>query len=210
VTAGASPGPANDLPRIRRAEGADVPALLAISNDAAVRSAANFADGPEPLAAWQRRWRETHAFHPWLVAVSPDRREGASSIVGFARAGPHRSRAAYAWSVESTIYLDPAWCGRGLGGRLYRRLLALLRAQGYHSAVAGITLPNPASIALHESCGFRHAGTLRAIGWKFDRWHDVGYWQADLAGPDDPPGPIRSVGEVFDQVPEGEGGSETA
>ena len=111
---------------------------------------------------------------PWLVA------ELDGSVVGYAYAGPWKQRAAYARTVETSIYLDAAACGRGLGRRLYASLVERLRAQGVHVAIGGISLPNPVSIALHEALGFSHVGVFREVGNKFGDWIDVGYWQLRL------------------------------
>ena len=109
--------------------------------------------------------------YSYLVAVS----DGA--VVGYAYSSPHRARAAYRWSVDVSVYLAPVVHRQGLGRRLYERLLAEAAGQGYHAAFAGITLPNDASVALHEALGFTHVGTYREVGRKFDKWHDVGWWQ---------------------------------
>ena len=118
-------------------------------------------------------------------------------IVGFAKASPWKGRCAYLWSAEVTVYVHPARHGRGIGTALYARLIDILRAQGYRSLVGGITLPNAASVALHESFGFRRVALFEKIGWKFDRWHDVGYWELLLGDPAAAPGPIRPVREVI-------------
>ena len=115
--------------------------------------------------------------HPWLVAVVDDR------IAGYAYASPHRERAAYRWSVEVTAYVHSDFQGRGIGKKLYRALHAVLKAQNFVNAFGIITLPNAASVALHEACGFRHCATLRHAGYKFGAWHDVGWWQAQIAPP---------------------------
>jgi L-amino acid N-acyltransferase YncA len=122
------------------------------------------------------------ATHQFLVA------EEGGEVVGYAYACRWRERPAYDWAVEVSVYVDAAHQGEGIGRALYAELFDRLRAQGFRSAVAGITLPNPASIALHERMGFVSIGALREVGWKQDAWHDVGYWQLLLA-PDaaDPP-----------------------
>ncbi|USI73276.1 GNAT family N-acetyltransferase [Sphingomonas morindae] len=116
----------------------------------------------------------THAF-PWLVAE----REGA--VIGYAYGSPYRTRAAYRWVAETGIYLAPAAQGQGLGRLLYGALLDALAAHGYVAAIGVLTLPNPASEALHAALGFRPAGVQPGIGFKQGRWHDVGFWQRDLA-----------------------------
>jgi len=111
---------------------------------------------------------------PWLVCVVGD------AIQGYAYASPHHQRAAYQWSVDSSVYVHPEQRCRGLGQALYGELFGRLRALGYYTAFAGITLPNPASVALHERFGFEPVGVYRKAGFKFGRWHDVGWWQKPL------------------------------
>lgn len=112
---------------------------------------------------------------PWLVVSrGPD-------VYGYAYATPWRPRTAYRFSVETTVYLAHDAVGRGLGTRVYTDLLAQLSDLGLHVALGGIALPNAASVALHESCGFRKVAHLSEVGFKFGRWVDVGYWQRALA-----------------------------
>lgn len=111
---------------------------------------------------------------PWLVT------EEGGEVVGFAYAAPYRPRAAYLHSVELTIYLLRGVEGRGLGGALFRELLARLRQLPVHLALSLIALPNDASVAMHERLGFTFAGTFTEVGRKFDRWVDVGHWQLVL------------------------------
>lgn len=119
---------------------------------------------------------------PWLVAV-----EGAA-LLGYAYAAPYRERAAYVHALETSVYLDPEARGKGVGTALFERLFSLLSALDarqsphapVHAIVGGIALPNDASIALHERFGMTHLGTFTEVGRKFDRWIDVGYWQATL------------------------------
>ncbi|HTI35288.1 MAG TPA: GNAT family N-acetyltransferase, partial [Miltoncostaea sp.] len=94
---------------------------------------------------------------------------------------------AYRWAAETAVYVDPGHHRRGVGRRLYAALLAQLREQGVRTACAGITLPNPGSVALHESMGFAPVGVFRRVGWKHGAWHDVGWWQIDLGGADGTP-----------------------
>ena len=123
----------------------------------------------------RQRIRDTVVSHPWLVFE----RDGA--VIGYAYASRHRARAAYQWSVDMSAYVDERFRRLGVGHALYLSLLAILRAQGFANAYAGIALPNPASVALHEKLGFVLTGTYRQTGFKLGQWLDVGHWQRDLA-----------------------------
>ena len=136
-----------------------------------------------------RRIRETTKTHPWLVA------EDASAVIGYAYAGSHRTRACYRWATDVAVYVSPASQRRGVGRTLYETLFPLLIAQGLRIACAGVTLPNDASVGLHEALGFRPVGVYRNIGFKRGAWRDVGWWQLELAGPNgSPPEPGPPTG----------------
>jgi phosphinothricin acetyltransferase len=128
------------------------------------------------------------ATHPWLVA------ENRGEVVGYAYACRHRERAAYRWAADVSVYVASNRRGEGLGRRLYERLFVHLRRQNFQVACAGITLPNEASVGLHEALGFLRVGVSPRIGWKAGRWHDVGWWQLELtpAGPGTPLEPLPS------------------
>jgi L-amino acid N-acyltransferase YncA len=111
---------------------------------------------------------------PWLVA------EVEGALAGYAYANKWKARSAYRYSVEATIYLQHGQKRRGIGKRLYLELLSLLREQGIHVVIGGVALPNEASVALHEKLGFERVATFRQVGFKHDRWVDVGYWQLVL------------------------------
>ncbi len=123
--------------------------------------------------------------YPYLVA------EDDGQVIAFAYGSLHRERAAYRWACESSVYVDETQRRRGVGRALYTALFDLLRRQGLQIVCAGITLPNEASVAIHESFGFQLVGIYRRIGWKAGRWHDVGWWELDLVPPGDdaPPEP---------------------
>jgi L-amino acid N-acyltransferase YncA len=164
---------------IRSATTADAPTIAAIYRPYVEDSAISFeASAPDAKEVARRM---TAAALPWLVAV----RDG--TVVGYAYAGAHRSRAAYRWSVDVSVYLADSERRRGTGRALYTRLFALLRELGYVRAYAGITLPNPASVGLHEAMGFTLVGIYHRVGFKRGAWHDVGWWQLALA--DDIEGP---------------------
>lgn len=108
--------------------------------------------------------------HLVLVAAGDD-----GAVAGYAYSGTFRERAAYARTVETSVYV--ATPGRGIGGLLYGELLARLDAVPVHRVLAGIALPNDASVRLHEHCGFRHAGTFTEVGRKLGRWRDVAWYE---------------------------------
>ena len=161
---------------IRHADpAADAAACAAIYAPNVTAGVASFEEEPPDAAEMQRRIEETSARYPWLVAE----RDGA--VAGYAYGTVHRARRAYRWVVEVTVYVDQARRRSGVGRELYEALLPLLARQRLQVAVAGITLPNDASVALHEAVGFQPVGIYRDFGFKFGAWHDVGWWQARLA-----------------------------
>lgn len=111
---------------------------------------------------------------PWLVALQGD------AVAGYAFATKWKGRCAYRFSVETTVYLDDAVRGNGIGTALYRDLLARLTSMGFHTAIGGIALPNDASVRLHEKLGYRKVAHFQQTGFKFGKWIDVGYWQVML------------------------------
>jgi phosphinothricin acetyltransferase len=128
----------------------------------------------EPISAEEMAGRMAaiqDAGLPWLVMCDGE------ALVGYAYASPWRSRIGYRHAVESSVYLAPASCGRGIGSRLYAPLLEHLRAAGHHTVIGGIALPNEGSVALHEKFGFVPVARFREVGCKFGEWVDVGYWQ---------------------------------
>ncbi len=112
--------------------------------------------------------------YPWLVSFLPE------GIIGYAYASKHRERAAYQWDVEVSVYISKRYQGCGIGSSLYDVLFKILKDLGYYNAYAGITLPNPASVALHEKMGFTKIGVFKEVGYKLAAWHDVGWWQLFL------------------------------
>lgn len=168
-----------------------IPAILEISNHAALTGPANFASEPEPLDEWLHAWHKTHERHPWFVACDEHDR-----VVGFAKASPWKSRCAYRWMVETTVYIAPGFQSRGIGRKLYANLFPLLKAQGYRSAIAGIIQPNEPSVRLHESFGMKRIALFERVGWKFNAWHDVGYWMVEF-GPPTEPSAIRTIAEAL-------------
>jgi L-amino acid N-acyltransferase YncA len=119
--------------------------------------------------------------HVWLVAERDGR------VVGYAYGGRHRERAAYDWTAEVSAYIDPAAQRTGVGRRLYTELFERLRSMGFRLLVAGITLPNDASVGIHEALGFEPVGVYKNVGFKNGEWWDVGWWQLDMGAPDGGP-----------------------
>ena len=159
---------------IRTCRPADASQICAIYNHYVEHTVVTFEEVAVSDREMAQRINDVVDRLPWLVC------EHDEAIVGYAYAAPWKSRSAYRFSVESTVYLAPSFAGRGVGTALYRALLADLRTRGIHCAVGGIALPNPASIALHEKLGFSKIGQFREIGWKLGRWVDVGYWELVL------------------------------
>jgi L-amino acid N-acyltransferase YncA len=127
--------------------------------------------------------------HAWLIA------ERDGECAGYAYAAPHHTRPAYRWAADVAVYVDDRWRRTGVGRELYGALLPLLARQRFHVACAGVTLPNDASVGLHEAFGFELVGVYRSIGFKRGAWHDVGWWQLRLlpaaVPPEEPLGPQR-------------------
>jgi phosphinothricin acetyltransferase len=154
---------------VRAARLADLERLTAIYNRYVVDGAITFDIDPVTADQWTG-WYEEHttgAGHRLVVA------EDAGTIVGYAGTGPFRAKRAYDTTVETTIYVDPGAHGRGIGRALYTALFEVLAGEDVHRAVAGVTLPNPASLALHERFGFREVGVFRENGRKLGRYWDV-------------------------------------
>jgi phosphinothricin acetyltransferase len=162
---------------IREAEREDAGEIAEIYNHFILSSHATFETAPVESAEMARRVRETQADgYPFLVA------EDAGSIAGYAYGHCFRAREAYRRSVETSIYIRPGCENRGIGRQLYARLISILKDAGFHVVIAGIALPNEASIRLHEDFGFTKVAHFREVGRKFGRWIDVGYWELLVEG----------------------------
>ena len=156
---------------VRSAVITDAGAIQAIYAPVVEETAISFEEVPPSVADMAARIEATLKGYPYLVA------ERRGRVIGYAYASQHRSRAAYRWSVNMTVYIAPEAQRSGVGRSLYTKLIADLAHRGFHTAFAGIALPNPGSIALHENMGFIPLGIYREVGRKFDSWHDVGWWQ---------------------------------
>ena len=172
--------------RLRQADEGDAAAIAAIYAPFVRDTAITFETEMASEADIGARMRDGGALYPWIVAED----EAGGALLGYAYASGFRSRAAYRFAVETTVYVDPEAQGRGAGEALYRLLVATLTEQGFTQAIGAIALPNQASVRLHEKLGFAQAGLYRKVGWKLGAWHDVGLWQRPLApsacSPDEP------------------------
>lgn len=168
-------------PEVRDATERDAGACAAIYAPYVTDTAITFEVDPPPPAEMAARIAAAARTHAWVVL------EERGRVLGYAYGAPFKSRAAYRWSCEVSVYLDPARQRAGGGRALYRALFARLAARGFRTAVAGMTLPNDASVGLHRAMGFEPVGTYRRIGWKHEAWHDVAWVQRMIATGQDPP-----------------------
>ena len=159
---------------IRPASTADLPGAGSIYDEQVRTGISTFDLEPPPLAYWEHHLSSTEPGDHFLVA------DDAGEVVGFAYSSAYRPRPGYRLTRETSVYLSERARGQGLGRRMYGDLLDRVAADGIHVALALVALPNPASIALHEACGFEHLGTMREVGRKFDRWLDTAWFQKVL------------------------------
>jgi L-amino acid N-acyltransferase YncA len=172
----------------------DADGIAAIYDPLVRESAITFELEPPGPEGFRERIRTLTRRYPWIVLVRQD------VVVGYAYSGVYRARPAYDWSTETSLYLRSDARGRGLGRRLYENLFAILRLQGFIVAIGGVTLPNAASVRLHESMGFQSAGVVTGCGYKHGGWWDVGFWRLQLRPAASPPPTIKPFGEMRDAV----------
>ena len=176
---------------IRLATAGDAGPVAAIYAPNVTGSIISFESEPPDAQEMRRRIEGTlEGGYPWLVC------ERGGRVLGYAYAGAHGSRAAYRWSVDVSVYVDGEAHRTGVGRALYTSLFAALGLQGFYNAYAGATLPNPASVGLHEAMGFRPVGVYQKVGYKMGAWHDVGWWHLALrarVGDPAPPAYLPSV-----------------
>jgi phosphinothricin acetyltransferase len=134
----------------------------------------SFETEPPTVGEMAYRIKKTLEVFPWLVC------EDEQQVIGYAYASRHRERAGYRWSADVSVYVRDNRRRSGIGRALYTSLFAIVRLQGFYNILAGITLPNPASVALHERMGLRPVALYPRIGFKCGAWHDVGWWQLEL------------------------------
>ena len=177
---------------IRLATDRDAEQVAAIYAPNVSDSIVSFELEPPSADEMHRRIEVTLERYPWLVC------ERRGRVLGYAYAGAHGSRAAYQWAVDVSVYVHEEAHRTGVGRALYASLFAALKLQGIYNAYAGATLPNPASVGLHESLGFRAVGVYRGVGYKLGAWHDVVWWHLPLrervADPEPPAGLPSVVG----------------
>jgi L-amino acid N-acyltransferase YncA len=156
----------------------DAAAIADIYAETGITSVSSFEEIAPDEGAMAGRIRATRERFPWLVAERDD------AVAGYAYASEHRWRSAYRWAVDVTVYISPAHHRQGVGRELYGALLSELAQQGFYTACAGITLPNAASVGLHEAFGFALVGVYSDIGYKSGQWCSVGWYQARLREPE--------------------------
>lgn len=161
-------------PFLRMANEEDASAIRAIYAPFCGDSVTSFEIIPPTVEEMETRIRKITAQYPWLVCVR------GVEVYGYAYACAHRERAAYRWSVDVAVYIGEGQRRTGMGRALYTALFGILVRQGYFKAYAGVTLPNPASVGLHEAMGFAPVGVYRGVGYKLGAWRDVGWWQLPL------------------------------
>jgi len=162
---------------LRLARTADAEAVAAIYRPIVETTAISFESEPPTVEEMARRMQQRLVHWPWLVC------DRAGEVLGYAYGSRFRDRAAYQWSVEVSVYVHPRAHRSGVGRALYTSLLGLLILQGFYNAYAGITLPNAASVGLHEAMRFLPVGVYRNVGFKLGAWHDVGWWSLVLQPP---------------------------
>ncbi len=159
---------------IRLAGAHDAAQIQAIYAPAVIHTPATFETEPPTVEEMRQRISIAENQFPWLIC------EKDGEVAGYVYASSHRARVAYMWSVEVSVYIHPRHQRSGIGKALYSSLFRILTLQGFYNAYAGITLPNPASVGLHESLGFRPVGVYEAVGYKMGAWHSVGWWSLAL------------------------------
>ncbi|HMQ63974.1 MAG TPA: N-acetyltransferase family protein [Flavilitoribacter sp.] len=177
--------------KIRLAEEADTPQMLAIYSPFILHSNTSFELSVPSIDAFRERVKAVLAEAPWLVCETPDGR-----VAGFAYAGKHRERPAYRWTRELSVYIHQNYRGQNIATALYTALIGLLRLQGYANTLIGITLPNDASVRFHEKMGFKPIGVYHNVGFKAGAFHDVGWWEMAIA--DQLPGYISGPEAILD------------
>lgn len=192
--------------KIRPVEPRDFGAIAEMTNHYIRETAIHFSEVPVTSDELRASWEEGRDRYPYFVAegalassvasgrastsagagAGTSMRADAAALLGYAKAGPWRTRSAYRFTAEIGIYVDHRAHGRGIGRALYGTLIDACRTAGFHALIGGITMPNESSVRLHEHFGFERVGVFPQVGLKFDAWHDVGFWQLTFAPPERP------------------------
>jgi len=167
----------------------DAASVAAIYRRAVEATIATFEEVAPSVEEMASRMGSVLARTPWLVMDDEE-------VVGYAYASPHQERPGYRWSVNISVYVAEGHHGRGIGRALYDELIAILRRQGFVNVYAGVALPNPPSVALHEAIGMRRTALYERVGFKFGAWHDVAWFALRLAEPDGTPREPMSLPEL--------------
>ncbi|GHE62922.1 GNAT family N-acetyltransferase [Roseivirga thermotolerans] len=178
---------------IRIVKLSDAAPMLSIYSPIVQETATSFELTPPPLEEFEQRILTYGTKAPWLVA------EENGVVTGYAYATDHRSRKAYQWNQEVTVYVHPNHRNKGIARKLYLQLLHMLQAMNYCKAIAVITVPNQASIGFHQALGFRHIGEMKNVGYKLGRWHTTSWWDLDLHQSDASPQPLKSLQDILSQ-----------
>lgn len=159
---------------VRPARESDAPAMLAIYRPYVENSAISFEYDPPSIDEFAAR------VHKYLTGWAGVVAEADGQLLGYAYGSSHRERAAYQWSAETTVYVAQGAHRGGIGRSLYTALFPMLKDAGYCNAYAGVTLPNPGSVGLHQAVGFKLIGTFPRVGYKYGQWHDVAWFHLAL------------------------------
>ena len=158
---------------IREAKSKDAKAIASIYNHYILNSAISFEEKPINENIIIERINSNEKNKWWIY-------ESADELLGYAYSTNWKSRSAYRYTVESSIYLKPNNFRNGIGTALYIKLLESLKKEGFRRVLAGISLPNDSSVLFHENLGFKKVGQLEAVGYKFKKWIDIGYWELKI------------------------------
>lgn len=177
--------------QIRPTQTDDVPSITSLLNHEITHGVAHFGTEPIEQSEVEGQLAQAEGWFPWYCAF-----DEVDAFLGFCKSAPWSPRGGYNWTAEITIYLMPEARGRGIGKALYTKLLSTLSAQRFQVIVAGVSEPNPASVALHTFIGMKQTGYNTRMGYKHGQWIDVSYYQMILGEQPNPPEPILSIREA--------------
>lgn len=178
------------MTEVRLATTNDAKKILDIYSPCILYSSISFETEVPSVEEMKKRIETCLQKFPWIVCVIDGK------IAGYVYASKHREREAYQWSCECTVYMHDDFKGKGTGKELYELLFQILKLQGFRNVYAGITLPNEASVSLHEKCGFKYFAIYQNIGYKFGKWHTVGWWKLQINNYDLQPSPPLKLSEL--------------